>query len=76
MRTIGQVCQFPLTLDPKSALELIIEQCEQDGPFALSAVKMLAEAGLTYIGDRFDDNAIEIARLCNEQAKLEESLQC
>lgn len=76
MRTDRQVCQFPLALDPKSALEMIVEQCEQDGPFALSAVKMLAEAGLTYIDDRFDDNAIEIARLCNEQAKLEESLQC
>ena len=76
MRTIGQGCQFPLVIDPKSALELIVEQCEQDGPFALSAVKMLAEAGLDYIDDRFDDNAIEIARLCNEQAKLEGSLQC
>lgn len=62
MRTIGQVCQFPPALDPKSALELIIEQCEQDGPFALPAVKMLAEAGLTC--------------LCNEQTKLEEPLQC
>lgn len=77
MRTIPQFCQFPSALDPKSALELIVEQCEQGDPFALAAVKMIAEAGLTYIDARFDDNTIEIARVCNEQAGLEAGvLQC